>query len=1118
MPDPQYRSIPLIFQSKGIFARPVDDLVDPQGLLNENGCEELAEGAYGTRLGSVLVNAQGTLGQPVYPLSGKVTALGKLGNLFGVYSRYAVDSAGNLWRRASTTTGAYTKISSSLSGNPCSMQSFSNTDFTSSNYQFIADSLAMFKDNGAFSLPQQLGIFPPQFPVSAAVQEPDEIALDPARSSSYTTAGIGSFSPNSVVQSTNTAAAVTATGIQAMPVNGSAGVPWLALYQSLVVDTGANEETVLVIGLTANGFIANFTKLHANDVTVQEYGWTGTVAASATGTVAFAFVGTPVSAWPTTLQQADYISLQLYVSDPTQVQSIQLAFTLADGSTFYKVIAQGPLQNLLTTASTSSTEATTAATDALLDESLGLYGNSAGSIAQLNTGGGWTPLLLQLSDFAASGNADFNSLVDNWQNITGYQITVVANDNATPVFIELASLVLVGGAGPDTLGGVAYDYVWTFLNPVDGTESNPSPIMTNVNPPNATNWVYPRRQPVLLNMNVTTYGPAGQLQDVQIGYLRIYRRGGTLGDNFRRLDEISVNIAAGGTVQYTDTTPDYQLAGAYFVSFTNDVPVPSLIPVPVNNTLSGAINTTNQVATITLTTSYPQSIGVPQPLSVRQQVTLGSPTAITNNFETVVVLSLIKDGFGAITGFTAFVQNTHAIGEQVQSSIQVGQPVYGMVIAFNKAWYWGDPNNPSTLYFSTGNAPQYVGEANNVIVSTPDDIITAVVPFAGNIFVSCIKSGWWMIPPGSPASQPPFPTKAKHGCIAPFGYIVTEKAIYYMAVDGIRAFAGGDSEYLSLAIEFILQGVGNSPIVEANLSLLSQTVAAYWNSMLFFSYIGTDGNRHRLIMHTQYQNRWRNDDVDAQSIYLEADTNQLFYGDSNGLVHIDRQDLPYDQGNVGGVLTEVPIVMNLQTAYSFQESPANQKQYQALQIDCDTGGQTLTATLLFNDGEITVPLGTFSNTQRGKINFPVNAGLGQQAYKCSLQITGNVSAFAYLYQAAIEALVLPRTRKTFDSYDLNLGGTDSKFARDVFFQYSAGTPITVSVYYDDNPTAGFTFTMPQVSGIRNPLRVRLPAVSFRTIRFVGTSSQDFLFWPESELWYKFQCQGRGYEKAMFIEP
>ena len=175
-------------------------------------------------------------------------------------------------------------------------------------------------------------------------------------------------------------------------------------------------------------------------------------------------------------------------------------------------------------------------------------------------------------------------------------------------------------------------------------------------------------------------------------------------------------------------------------------------------------------------------------------------------------------------------------------------------------------------------------------------------------------------------------------------------------------------------------------------------------------------------------------------------------------------------------------------------------------------------SVLFDDGETVIPLGTIQNTQRGKINLPVNAGLGQQAYKISLLIAGPVTEFSYLYQAAVEALVLPRTRKTFDTYDMNLGGSDSKFARDVFFQYSAKAPITVQVFYDSNTTPGFTFTMPQAGGIRNPLRQRLPGVSFRTIRFVGTSNEDFLFWPDSCVWYKFTNMGRGYEKGLFAEP
>ena len=1108
MPDATYKEYPLLFRSAGIVARLTDDTASTEQYLNMDNVEELAENAMAGRLGSTVVNCQGTIGQPVYPLSGKLVSLFKLGQLGGVYARYAVTSTGELWRRSSLSVGQFTKISSAFSGNPCSIQSFSNSDFTNAVSAYFSDANGFWKDDGTFSTPQQGGIFPPMFPCVAQSQEPSVLVpLDnyTGSSSDYSYSGISGGSISNYVN-TILASAVTSTGIQSATVGD---VSQLGLFQYLTIDTGANQETVLVLLYTSTGFVANFTKTHASNVAVMGAGLSVTVPASTTATISRVFPSKPFPLSETVSgNKADYIGLYLYVSDPSQVQSITLKFDCGDGSFnsdyFYKVIAQGPLQDYISAeTSSTSTDATTVLTNALLSESLNLYGNYAGGISQLNTGlDNWTPLLFQLSDFAGSGRADYDDPTYNWSNVNGYQVQIVTNDTASAT-VQMAALVLFGGAGPDTLGGVAYDYVSTFFNPVDGTESNPSPIMTNQNPPNQTNWVYPRRQPVLLNINTTTYGPAGQLQDGQIGYLRIYRRGGTLGDNFRRIDQIPISIEEGGIVQYIDTAPDYLIAGADMVSFTNDVPVPSLLPVPVNTTLQNAISVAGQVCTIT-----PVSMAN---ISVRQRVILGNPTAIENNFETVVVLTV-----GA-SSFTAFVQNTHTVGEQVQASIKVGQPVYGMVIAFNKAWFWGDPNNPSTLYFSTGNAPQYVGEANNVIVSTPDDYITAVAPYKGNLYVSCIKSGWWMIPPNSPATQAPYPTACKHPCVAPFGYIATEEMIAYQAADGLRAFAGGASEYMSLPIEFLFQGIGSTPIVEADQTKLSQTEAAFWNSMVFFSYVGTDGNRHRVIYHAQYK-RFRNDDVDAQCMLLEADTNTLVYGDSQGLIHLDRQNRPTDQGMSGGVLVENPISINLQTAYNFTGSPANQKQINAIVVDCNTAGQTLDVTAIFNDGEITLPLGTINNTQRGKINLPVNAGLGQQAYKISLLISGNVNQWSYLFQAAVEALVLPRTRKTFDSYDLNLGGSDSKFARDVFFQYSAGAAITVNVYYDSNTTPGFTFTMPQAGGIRNPLRQRLPAVSFRTIRFVGTSTQDFLFWQDSCIWMKFTCQGRGYEKAQFVEP
>jgi hypothetical protein len=1277
MPDAVYKSYPFIFSSKGIIARKVDDTASIEEYLSLTNLEELAENAFGTRLGSTLVNAQGTLGQPVYPLGsvssptltpttvaaqgpsspawsnpsnliatgaslatvtvssgatpsqqllaagisaalpigavilgfgvnfhafdvvtglgrslkfnltisgtpvgvartqvigeiepailtvggaadlwgyagwnasnvnanlgilvqatstngtpatisvnsltvtiyylavGIVHSLAKLSGLNGNAWRYA-GVGGTLWRITGTNPGPYSWIANTLSGNPWTAVAF-RPNLASAPTMFFADANGMLKDNGSYANPQQMGIFQPQFPVSAQSQAPQEVTLDNyvTTESDYTYTGIGSGS-NATYVNTTLSSNVTSTGIQAVTV---ADPTQPRLFQLLTIGSGGGAEVVQVLFVTATGFVANFTKTHSSGDTVASACLSVTVPASTTATVGISFASLPAGAnpipanWPNgqPLQQADYIGLFLYVSDPSQVQSIQLAFDCGDGSFqsdyFYKVIAQGPLQSLLDTASSNSTEATTAATDALLDESLGLYGAGAGSIVELNTGlDNWTPLLIQLSDFAGAGRADFSDPVFNWSAVNGYQITITMNDGSSAT-IQLAALTLFGGAGPDSFAGVGYDYLFTLYNDNDGTESNPCMSMTNVNPPNNTNWVVPRRQPVLLTMNLNTFGPLGQLQDGQITAIRIYRRGGTLGDNYRRVFELPVNISGGGTVTYTDTTSDSDLAASDIISFLNDVPVTSSLPNPVNTTLVNAINTTNQIATVT-----PVSMAN---ISVRQQVTLGSPTALANNFETVIVLTV---GVGS---FTAFVQNTHAVGENVQATAAYGQPLTIMAEAFGQMWFAGDVNNPSYLYWSNPTNPQGAGSDQYIDVGSPDDPITAIAKFAGNLYVSTPKTGWQSVAPGSNQNGSPtiYPTKCKHGCVAPHGFFITEEAIYYEAIDGLRAFAGGDSSYLTQDLEFIWQGVGTTPIVEADPTKFSQVVAAYWNMMGFFSYIGLDGNRHRVIGHQVYK-RWRNDDADAQSILLEVDTNTLVYGDSNGLVHVDRQNLGYDQANAGGVLAEGAIPINLQTSYQNQGLPANQKNYNNLQLDVYTAGQPLTVTLLFNDGQFSINLGTVTNTQRAKYNFQVNAGKGQQAYKIALQITGNLTAQVYVYQASIEALPLPMTRKSFDTYDLNMGGTDSKICRDIFFQYSAGAPITVNVYYDSSTTPGFTFTMPTAGGIRNPLRQRLPAVSFRTIRFVGTSTADFMFWQDSCAWMKFQAQGRGYEKALFVE-
>ena len=194
--------------------------------------------------------------------------------------------------------------------------------------------------------------------------------------------------------------------------------------------------------------------------------------------------------------------------------------------------------------------------------------------------------------------------------------------------------------------------------------------------------------------------------------------------------------------------------------------------------------------------------------------------------------------------------------------------------------------------------------------------------------------------------------------------------------------------------------------------------------------------------------------------------------------------------------------------------PDVQKNYVDFVIDCNTAGQTLNLTLLFNDGEFSVGLGSVSNTERQRINIPINAGDGQQAYKISLQITGAVNQQVYINQAAVKAIPLAFTRRSLDTYWLRFSDDSSKILKNLFVEYTATASITCNCYYDGSATPSFTFTLPENGGIRNPLRVRLPAISFRMFRLICTSTSDFQVWNESRAEIKALCVGKGY----MLEP
>jgi len=285
--DAVYKDYPFILFSKGVTARYATDESPDQTYLNLLSCEELYESSFSQRLGSTLVNATGSTGNRLS--GGPVVSLAKLAGLNGSAWRYAGTASGNIYRRSGLTAGAYTLLSTTLSGNPFWAVNY-RPDVSSMPFIFVADSSGMFKDNGTFSSLFSMGIFQPRYPVSAQSQNPSLITLDnyTTLAGTYTYTGIGGGANASYVNTTLTSSTFVHT-LQEVTV---ADPTQIGLFQLLTI---GGTETVLVLQVTATGVIA-VIGVHSSGATVTSASLSVTVPASTTATVSKSFAGTPIAA------------------------------------------------------------------------------------------------------------------------------------------------------------------------------------------------------------------------------------------------------------------------------------------------------------------------------------------------------------------------------------------------------------------------------------------------------------------------------------------------------------------------------------------------------------------------------------------------------------------------------------------------------------------------------------------------------------------------------------------------------------------------------------------------------------------------------------------------------
>jgi hypothetical protein len=1122
MSEHQYKEFSYAFTSKGLAARFAIDKTPEEMYWNLLGLEVRQENALSSRLGRIPITATGSTPNPLPETN--VHTLSRLKGTSGNAWRYA--GAGfNIYRRTGNTPGPYSPVTlGSMSGNRFSSATY-RPSFSSFPYIFFADSKSMLKDNGSFSPLQQWGIFPPVIPPTAKVTGTLLSVVDAAGNNPtpVSTRTYSNISPN---LSAPIASISRAGGIVTVTTSTPHGIPATTPPYPFV------GSQVIISGVTGglvsfNGTFALRQVVDANNFTYQQLSGPNEFGNPGTGTftsfqnyyrvnttVSAAITGNQINTVTPASMANIIVGALLVVNDLSNGFETVLVLSVTattftaffkishssgvtlsdinlDGSitpsTIGSITGQGPF-NLSTNFTGSSVQITdtslitflynlstvvdVSSLKLLFDVGDGSFANDYYSATVNLTGvtdNTWTQFSLARGLFLKNGNAGTPG--KTWANVNAYRVVITTNAGGSVIF-QMDSLFVFVAGGPSVGPGIPYDYRYTYFNSVTGNESNPSVLMV----PAA--FVSPQNQSVLVTV---TPSP-----DPQVTNINVYRRGGSLSSGWLFVAQIPANATS-----YVDSALDADILSNNPLSLDNDVPLTTTLPIPVNTILGQSVlaGVSQSMTPVSMANIFPN-----------QQLTIDTGSAQ----EIVIVQST------TFSSFTAFFQNAHPATAIVAASTRSGHAVNLATVAFNQAWLAGDADNPNRLYYSKINNPEACPPQNWIEIGTPADPIMAVVFYNSQLFVLTQSRIYRVIIPFPGAVPNPFPTASRHGLFANFAFCISESEIPYLSKDGCYLFQGNNSFYATDVIEWLLadKEPNLGPVPEQDPARAVNSIMGYTKNEFFISYLDKNSIQRRLVFDV-LKKRWRNDDVPATAMFYEEDTTEFVIGRSNGMIYLDRR------GDVDGeASSNSPININLQTSAKDQGFPLNDKNYNELSLDVDTGNQPLSVSLLFDNGKTPVSIGTVQTNGRQRVPFPVKGGIGQLSQNVSLLVTGQATVPVHFFNWYIKAAVEAEFRDSFDSYWAKLGTDEYKVCKQGWFEYVAPDPggIFFSVYIEGNMNAPmYTFALPQTT-VRTAKRIRFLAVKAKIWRFVGFSASQFQLYGESFIEFKPVTLNKGYAK------
>lgn len=775
------------------------------------------------------------------------------------------------------------------------------------------------RDNGSYATLQKWGVDPPPIPVIAALNVPFVAGLAAFYTGGYDYRFVPQNGSDTFYNSDSgglkTVSAISGgnpgytriTPTSTTPYFGTSGVYAGMLLNIVDSSSGALDETILVLGVDGTSLYAITQFAHvAGNITLsgtQNY-------------ISTSLPGSPDAAWNLTFTglsiDASFngVSSNGYSTDDPFHIALRCTNTTAITNVEIRIIPNYNVAPSTYSASYYYYDIVPAA----------FMTGTAYFPDEPSQNPNWVEFNIPKNTFKTMGNAGAGDYT--WKNITQIQIVVTETGAASNDSVGVSNLYFTGGGGlNDTAGGTSlYTWLYTYRDPTSQAESNPCPLMIAPNiPVGITNGS------VTLTLTGTALAATianGIGEITGSGSIKIYRAGGTFSDGFYRHIGYATNPGSSGTVTFVDNASDASLDTADTLQFDNDPPVPSSLPTPLTasivhfqptgggtdySTSAQAVGgastnvTTNAIVRVVLA-SLPVNFTAS---TIAATITVGSTIQVGfgNTFEQCIITSI---GYGTTSHatsawFETYLQYNHNITSVDPSeTIECDTILRGRCNLihqdFDCIFLAGDANNPATLYQSKVGRPEafpVVNLENNfaqqINVGSPSNPIFGVTSIGPGELVCLNQNNLFIVQVWAGQMQQPIQAPASRGLYTKFCWCKGDNKIWYLAYDGIYAWAGGESQKVSEQIDYLFKNQTVNGIPPINFALASLFSFSYAENSLYVTYVDANSLYHRLRFETRY-NRWTIETVIDQngivygltSLFTEPDTGNFLVGVTNG--------------------------------------------------------------------------------------------------------------------------------------------------------------------------------------------------------------------------------------------